>query len=296
MKRFSDEELTVLKDRYRLTTVSSPFPLSIRAIDLTNEAQLNHYLLKVREKVEAANLMVAASIFVKRYSFAVLSALYSMSVLNKHLNFSLENVSLETLDEEDALWLPSFKFHDLSIEAASNTDRFTWCNKVLECIFSNHVDVLFTHIMKVCKLPKLIMWENLHVYINWMYEELLNDLSLSSIHDRIEEDLHYILKKAPGYLFGSYHKNPFLRYDQPKTYNEESNQEIRVRKTCCFAYLTGTKGKHCKTCPVECGRQTGQEQRREGVLNIGRELSSPNRWANRKVHRIITRRSIGRFS
>ncbi|MFC3886654.1 (2Fe-2S)-binding protein [Bacillus songklensis] len=255
MKQFSDEELKIFKGNFRLTECSNASPLSIKAVDLTDEQQLKAYLIKVREKVEAANLTVAASLFIKRYSFAVLVALYSMSVLDKRLNFSVENVSVETLDEEDNLWLPSFKLHDLSIEETSRADRLIWRDDVLKQIFCHHVDVLFTHIMKVCKLPKLIMWENLYVYICWMYEQLLNDSQLHSIHKRIRSDFQYILKEGKGHLFGIYHQNPFLKYDQPDQFSEKDGQEVRIRKTCCFAYLTAMKGKHCKTCPVSCGRE-----------------------------------------
>ncbi len=260
MKQFSEAELKLLKENYRLTIASNPSPLSIKVIDLTDEVQLSDFLLKVREKIEAANLMVAASIFVKRYSFAVLSALYSMSVWNKRPNFSLENVSVETSDEEDARWLPSFKLHDLSVEEVSDGGRLMWRDSILQHIFSDHVNVLFTHIIKVCKLTKLIMWENLYVYICWMYEKLLNDASLSHIHHQIQEDFQYILKAAPGHLFGSYHRNPFLRYDKANSKNKAEDQDIRVRQTCCFAYLTAMKGQHCKICPVSCRRrQTGEQ-------------------------------------
>jgi ferric iron reductase protein FhuF len=259
MKRFREEELRVFKENFRLTERSSASPLSIKAIDLTDEQQLKIYLMKVREKVEAANLTVAASLFIKRYSFAVLVALYAMSVLNKRLNFSAENVSIETLDEADPLWLPSFKFEDLSFEEASDVDRLTWRDNVLKQIFYHHIDLLFTHIMKVCKLSKLIMWENLYVYICWMYEQLLNDPQLHSIHRRIRSDFQYILKEGKGHLFGTYPQNPFLRYDQPEQFNEKDDQEVRIRKTCCFAYLTAMKGKHCKTCPVSCRREESRE-------------------------------------
>lgn len=264
MKQFNETELKILKENYRLTIASNSSPLSIKIIELTDEAQLNDYLLRVREKIEAVNLMVAASLFVKRYSFAVLSALYSMSVWNKRLNFSLENVSLETFDEEDVFWLPSFKLGDLSVEEASDGERLAWRDGVLQHIFSHHVDVLFTHIIKVCKLTKLIMWENLYVYICWMYEKLLNDSSLSHIHHQIQEDFQYILKTGPGHLFGSYHRNPFLRYGKSKSENEEENQEIRVRQTCCFAYLTAMKGQHCKICPVNCRRRQAGEKEERG--------------------------------
>jgi ferric iron reductase protein FhuF len=254
MKPFREEEITVLQSRYRLTSCSLPSPLSIKGSDLLDEARLNDYLLKVKNKMEAVNLMVAASLFVKRYSFAVLSALYSMSVWNKSLNFSIQNISMETLNDDNQLWLPSFKFHDLSAAPCPEDNRSTWRETVLKNIFRHHVDALFTKIMRVSKLPKLIMWENLYIYILWMYNELLNDQSLSHIHVQIQEDLDYILQTGPGHLFGSYHKNPFIKYDQLPSYDEETGQEVKIRKTCCFAYLTIMKGQHCKTCPVICGR------------------------------------------
>ena len=252
MSSFTNEEMSALEEKYRFTRQSLPSSLSIQTADLLEDQRLYSYLIQVKEKIEAANTTVAASLFIKRYSFAVLIALYSMSALNKRLDFSLNNVSIETLDEANPLWLPSFRFHDLSVGEADNVNRLKWREEIVKQVFGGHVDPLFTHLKKQSKLSKLIMWENLYTYIRWMYQNLLDDSKLSTQHDIIADDFQYIVKEGTGSLFGSYHRNPFLRYDDPEQLIEKDGKLLQKRKTCCLSYLAGSKGKHCSICPITC--------------------------------------------
>ncbi|KMY53278.1 hypothetical protein AC623_04130 [Bacillus sp. FJAT-27231] len=254
MNSFTNEEMAALEERYRFTKQAASSSLSIQTADLLEDQRLYAYLIQVKEKIEAANTTVAASLFIKRYSFAVLIALYSMSSLNKKLDFSFKNVCIETLNEADTLWLPSFRFNDLSVEKASSLNRSKWREEIVQQVFSGHVDVLFTHLKKHSKLSKLIMWENLYTYIRWMYQNLLDDPERSTHHDLITEDFHYIVKEGTSSLFGSYHQNPFFRYEDQKELIEKDGKLIQKRKTCCLSYLAGSKGKHCSICPIVCKR------------------------------------------
>lgn len=250
MHSFTDKELAALKINYRLTTETSSS--SIRAADLLDDELLSSYLVQVKEKINAANTAVAASLFTKRYSFAALIALYSMSALNKKISFSLENVSIETLDEADPLWLPAFKFHDLAADQAEEPSRLQWREKIVKQVFAGHMNVLFTSLNKKSKLSKLIMWENLYTYICWMYRSLLDDDQWSSRHGTIEDDFHFIISEAAGSLFGPYHQNPLSRYSKQKQLTESGGTAAQKRQTCCLSYLAGAKGKQCSICPIAC--------------------------------------------
>ncbi|MEW9502520.1 iron reductase [Jeotgalibacillus marinus] len=250
MNSFTHEELKVLEKKYRLTVKTKPSVLSIPTVDLLDEQQLYTFLVHLKEKIKSANVMVAASLFVKRYSFAILIALYSMSALNKRVDFSINNISVETLEESDVLWLPSFKLDNLVIEEASDLNRLKWRDDILKQVFADHVDLLFTQINRTTKLSKKIMWENLYIYIRWMYQNLLDDSQFSGFHHTIANDFHYILKKATSSLFGSYDQNPFLIYNNSKQHIEQNNQTVLKRTTCCYSYLVGDKDNFCKICPI----------------------------------------------
>lgn len=253
MSTFTHKELEILQENYRLTMQTNPATLSIQTVDLLNEQQLYSYLTQVKEKTKTANLAVAASLFVKRYSFAVLIALYSMSVLNKRIDFSFENVSIETIDETNTLWIPSFKFYSLTLGETVDSSRLKWRDEILRQVFGNHMDVLFSQLYKKCKLSKLIMWENLYIYIQWMYKNLLDDPQYSHHHATIADDLHYILKEGKAPLFGSYQQNPFLKCCHPKQRLEKYDGVNHRRKTCCLSYLVGSKRTYCSICPIVCG-------------------------------------------
>lgn len=64
-----------------------------------------------------------------------------------------------------------------------------------------------------------------------------------------------MIHDAPGRLFGEYEKNPLSQFDGGHTFNEEAKGSVRIRKTCCLAYLLGeNEEKICTTCPIPVHR------------------------------------------
>ncbi|TSI07681.1 (2Fe-2S)-binding protein [Lysinibacillus sp. BW-2-10] len=250
LNTFTPKEMAMLQDNYRFTTKVNISNLPAQVSHLLNEDQLYLYLSSVKEQTKAANLSVAASLFVKRYSFAVLIALYSMSVLSKRINFSINNVSIQTLKESDLLWLPSIHFRDITLYPALQEDRNNWRNDIVNNIFANHIDILFNQLNTISKLPKRTMWENLYTYIVWMYKNLLQDRNHLDNHYLIKEDFNMITYGSEGYLFGTYEQNPFLEFRDSQDCSDILEGNSQKRKTCCLSYLTKSKGDFCKNCPI----------------------------------------------
>lgn len=248
MKSFTQDEFKILEEKYRLTIQTNPSTLSIQTKQLLHEDELKTFLTHVKERTKAANLAVAASLFVKRYSFAVLIALFSMSAFNKRIDYSFENISIQTLDDKDPLWLASIKLEQLNVTEIPQSDRAKWRNEVLSDIFNGNIEVLFNNLNKVSKLSKFIMWENVFVYIQWLYKNLLEDTNSSDLKQIIESDFNYITKECNGLLFGDYAKNPFLKFSVSPCSSSE-------RKTCCLSYLTESKGAFCNTCPIRFSKK-----------------------------------------
>ncbi|RAK16612.1 ferric iron reductase protein FhuF [Anoxybacillus vitaminiphilus] len=243
---FSESEIAQLK-KFRLSTEETNSPLSVRLDQLLCEDRLTAYLEMLRERIHAPNKAVAASMFMKRYSFLLIMSLYAMSVWNKSIHFDFKKIWMES-EDENKVWMPTFRFETLEYTKADN-DRQSWRKQVMTDLFANHTYVLVEVLADVSKLSKRILWENVAIYIFWLYESLMEDEKFAAIHDHLFADFHFIVQEAEGSLFGAYHKNPLFRFWKEKTFSIELQKEIRVRTTCCLYYQTAEDGARCQTCP-----------------------------------------------
>ncbi|WP_225986105.1 IucA/IucC family C-terminal-domain containing protein [Psychrobacillus glaciei] len=232
----------------RLTTERMHSELSIETTLLLDEQHLKEYVDTIRQRIGAANEKVAASLFMKRYAFLPAIYLYAMTSWNERLNVSYENVSIET-DNSKEIWLPNFHFHNLETEI-SRSNREKWRTTCIESLFKEHVSPIIELLSHITKVSKLILWENVVVYISWLYEKvLLEDRNSKEIVSRAKEDFHFIISHAPGNLFGDYGVNPISRF-----YKEDIDYDSRRRSTCCYSHLTTNK-QYCSTCPHFCKRR-----------------------------------------
>lgn len=228
--------------RFRLTTEEIDSPLSIEVESLLNEQHLVRYLENLGHHLETTDIKVSASIFVKRYAFLAVIYLYAMTSWDEKLNIAYENVSIET-DENNELWLPGFHFRDFKLESIQG-DRKEWRKRCIEDLFKNHITPILDLLSLTTKVSKLILFENIAVYIFWLYEKVfMEEGTPAYIVDRSKEDFQYILYEAEGSLFGNDDVNPLVRY-----YHEVGPNEVRKRSTCCYSYLTD-KNQYCSTCP-----------------------------------------------
>ncbi len=236
----------------RLTTEKNESPLSLQVINLLDENRMKEYLDILGSHIEAENYKAAGSIFIKRYAFLAVLYLYTMTSRDEMLSISFEDISIET-DVQAEVWLPRFYFSRLeSVSAGPNRDL--WRKNCIEALFKEHVYPIITCVAKVTRISKLILWENIAIYIYWLYETYFFQAEIEDeLLERAKEDFQFIVLQAEGKLFGDYHENPLKRFYKEKTYNERVKKEIRQRNTCCFAYLTKSN-KNCSTCPHICNR------------------------------------------
>jgi len=237
----------------RLTTEKIDSSLSVQVKDLLDEKVLCEYLKLVRRHIDASNDKVTGSIFIKRYAFLAVMYLYTMTSINEKLLISFDNLSIET-DEKTDVWLPSFYFSRIESEAVWQ-DREAWRRSCLEALFKEHLYPLINCVAKTTKVSKLVLWENIAIYIFWLYETVLQREEITKdIKEQAKDDFHFIIFQAEGELFGNYHENPLKRFYKEKIYYEEIDKELRQRTSCCFAYLTKSK-QHCSTCPCVFGNR-----------------------------------------
>jgi ferric iron reductase protein FhuF len=241
MNHFSKEELEHLS-RFRLSLDRSESALSIEAANLLEPDFLSSYLIKIQPRIHSDRLNVTGSMLVKRYAFLAAMALFSMTVFGKKMNTDPLNLTLET-DDLDPLWLPSFYFHSLESVSAGES-RDAWRDEILRDLFRNHLSKIVTIVSEKARISKLILWENIFLYVVWMYNTLLANIPEYVTIEQIQADYMYVVKEADGELFGEGMKNPFLPF-----YRE---QEQVTRQTCCLYYLTSEKRDRCSTCPKHC--------------------------------------------
>jgi len=236
--------------QFRLTTEKNPSNQSICLNELFNDHILLAYLKQAGTVIGSSNSKVTASLFIKRYAFLAAISLYAMTVLNKKINLSCHTISLQT-EEGDRSWLPRFYFPQLCVEVAS-TDRERFREEVIKDVFLNHISAMITQISNVTQQSKRILWENVAIYLFWLYEKVLTKINDNEIVKRAYEDYDYLINEAPGSLFGDIRENPLKKFYDNKKYVDGNKDEIRIRTTCCLYYRLEGSPKRCNTCPHNC--------------------------------------------
>ncbi|MCM3094028.1 MULTISPECIES: IucA/IucC family C-terminal-domain containing protein [unclassified Cytobacillus] len=233
--------------QFRLTRDSEESsPLTIKVGNLLDTTQTGAYLDKVKNHLGAPDKKTAASILLKRYAFLPVIYLYCMTSWNVKLDIRNENITIVSQDR-DGLWLPGFRFTRLHGQGAGK-EREQWREDAVRTLFSSHISPLLNKIASETKISKLILWENIAIYLFWLYEKVL---PLETCSERAAEDYRFILEEASGNLFGSETANPLRKFDSRKIVIESTGKTVRPRKTCCYSYLTSS-GKRCGTCPHSC--------------------------------------------
>ncbi|WP_053368089.1 IucA/IucC family C-terminal-domain containing protein [Bacillus sp. FJAT-27245] len=237
--RLTDTERGVLKD-FRF--VDEQVEGMVSAKTLLDPAAMHSLIERLKVTFQTDSDKVAASIFMKRYAFLAVLALYTMTAWNKKLDIRPENIYFEPPSDEPK-WLPKFFLKNTQTEEYAEADRQTLFRKGVSELFAGHINPVIETLAKTTGLSKLILWENTAVYIMWLYESKLENEPAAAA------DLDFLLCKAEGSLFGKYNRNPISKFYTEKTYVDELDEMVRIRQTCCFSYLTGEKAARCKTCP-----------------------------------------------
>ncbi|WP_209121381.1 IucA/IucC family C-terminal-domain containing protein [Alkalihalobacillus sp. BA299] len=223
--------------------------LAIPVVDMFDRDQLANYLNMVQKELQAPDLKVAASAFSKRYSYLiVVPAFYSLYMLNKQLNMSVNNLYLMSSASSER-WLPRIYLKDQRAYTPDTTEeRECSRNQLIESIFVNHLSPLWNELSEVCKIPKPILWENTAVYTFWIFESLLQRTDIpSELRDAIKVDFEFLLYEAQASIFKSLNENPIRAFYCEKT--NLDGKQVRVRKTCCFYYALSKDGDMCNGCP-----------------------------------------------
>jgi ferric iron reductase protein FhuF len=240
------EEKQYLVENFRLCEQASAGEEVIPLLMMLDHAFLSGYLNKVKEHFGTDKLAVAASQYVKRLGYLMaVPALFTMTVYGKKINAGLGNISLVSKCA-NGKWMPHLLVRDLSITKPGIEGREEWREALLKELFVNISEVLHG-ISIVSSVPKSILWENVAIYVFWLYEKrLAEEIPFGSKND-VSGDYDYMIHQAPGSLFGEA-ENPLRRFFGSKG-APSSTDHIRTRKTCCLYYELDPDGGYCSTCP-----------------------------------------------
>ncbi|GIN20740.1 IucA/IucC family C-terminal-domain containing protein [Siminovitchia fordii] len=241
--RLSHQEIQKLKE-YRLAVADASE--SVDYASLLDEKRLPAFLAWLTGRIGAPNACVTSSILTKRMGFYAVIHLYAMTALEKKLNVNLQGLKL--VDQSgDGLWIPDFFLGD--VEALEpREDHNEWRAAVIEGLFAHCITPLIQLLKEQTRLSEKVMWENVAIYIHWIYEKLID----GEFRNRAIADYYYLLYEAPGKLFGPYEENPLTSFAK----------SAGGRKTCCLSYMLRKQEKRtCSPCPL---RHAGSEFNKDG--------------------------------
>ncbi|MED4225369.1 siderophore-iron reductase FhuF [Neobacillus cucumis] len=204
---------------------------------------------------------------IKRHAFIAVLSLYVMSKWNKQLNMSLNNIKME-FPEQGQNWLPSLSLEDDRAQTWNGHHRHEWRKQILTSLFAENIDPLIRQLEKSTGITRVILWENIAVYLFWLYETELKDHKDATVNG----DFTYLLFGAEGSIFGTYSLNPLQRYFGDPANMINYNNEVRMRSTCCFSYQLKARNR-CKTCPCTQKTQNGRCQDGKGIYCSVRSIT-----------------------
>ncbi|EME73104.1 (2Fe-2S)-binding protein [Bacillus sonorensis] len=237
MLNLKEKELESLL-RFRLGTKRTGSLLSVKGGQLLNEDFLKRYLHEMKGRLNAPNEKVAASLMLKSCGMLVALHFYLFTVFGKRLPGDPSLMSWE-IDDESQGWLPSFYF-DRGAEIAEGS-REEQLKKLTEDVFKHHVSQLITSCCQTCSISKRILWENIAVYLFWMYGTVQTEMTDPEMKKRAKRDFYFLLYEAEPELFGL-SEHPFAGF-----YPGQAKEQ--TRSTCCLYYATDKNGVTCSTCP-----------------------------------------------
>jgi ferric iron reductase protein FhuF len=225
---------------FRLVREENDDPLSANAGRLLLPGEMEMYLNRLAKELDAP-IHAAGSLFIKRYSFLAVIYLFSFTAGNCRLDVSFPNITVVSAYKK-GMWLPGFYLKNKGSVQTESEPR----EDGLGALFSDHIQILLERVSKAAGVSRYILWENIAVYIYWLYESILAD-EHHEVKARGADDYACLLG-LPGKLFGM-KDNPLKKYHSPE-------KGAKIRKTCCLSNLIADSMR-CTTCPKACRLSEG---------------------------------------
>ncbi len=206
---------------------------------MMNSAGANTYLKTNEYQIGSSLPKVAASLLSKRIAFIAVAHLYTMTVFNATLSSQPKDWALIST-VKNGLWILDFYLIEEQIERMTG-DRDTWKKEAVQKWFQQLIAPAVCSLCLATGLSKKTVWENIRIYIDWLYLDVLTDPQYNSIQTSVEKDYHWITEPTMKFLGNNHLKNPFAAL--PRFQRSQ-------RETCCLSHLLDRGAKKCKNCPL----------------------------------------------
>ncbi len=210
--------------------------------DLLQEPICRQFLQQQMKNWHAPHIVVAASMFAKRYAQMVVSStLFSLVHYQIVLCLTVDKV---VYGDDHTLQIPLDDIHVLQINDEMREKQY---EKLFRQLFAEQIKPLFEVLQKVTKIKSSVLWENVAVRINSVYQKLLAQDLTDRQKKQIYQDFFY-LNNANGAIFGL-KENPISHYI--KIGQELENNPCR--ETCCLFHKLEKKKEaltYCQVCPL----------------------------------------------
>ena len=196
LNQLMDKEMQYLVDNFRLMNQVED-EVSIPLVQLLDEAFLITYLNDLKKNFKTDNLFVIASQFMKRLGFIMtVPSLYAMTMYNRKLDVRLSNSYLVSKDVNDK-WMPYLYVKNKSLTKLELSDRLHHREEIVYELFNN-LSMIIQKISAVASVPKPILWENVAIYVYWLYETRMKNNITGDLDTQVRRDFHYLLYEVPG--------------------------------------------------------------------------------------------------
>lgn len=246
------QQWQVLRDKFLLIPAfERDKQFSAPLTQLLDPGFCNAFLDELAVPLGAPNAKITASLLSKRLAFLFTAGpLVAMTLFNQALDLSVENVILEF--RHDQMWqsrLPLLRLQTGPFNIVQQPqDRDAWRERMLHRLFAGNLSIVWDALRASSGVSSNVLWENLAVRIFSLYERRMHTLATTDIERaRIEDDFDYIVRRAPGEIFGL-SRNPLTRFHLPFT--PQAGKPVRFRRTCCFYFRATRPPEYCTVCPL----------------------------------------------
>jgi ferric iron reductase protein FhuF len=204
-----------------------------------NTSEVTLFLKDGQNEIGSSLPKVTASLISKRLAFIAVAHLYTMTVYNASLSSEPQDWMIISKKKND-LWIPHFYLKEDKVERLSG-DRDSWKTAVVQKWINQ---LIFPAVHSLCNatgLSKKTLWENIRIYIDWLYLDVLSEIEDESNRKIVQEDYRWLTDPTKEFLKCSEEGNPFVA-----CHNLQKGQ----RETCCLSHLLDRGAKKCNNCPL----------------------------------------------
>ncbi|WP_429841299.1 Fe-S oxidoreductase [Brevibacillus sp. FIR094] len=238
-----------IAQRFDLTSKPRPNALfSMKARDLVDPTHMNELVQIYAPLIKAHELTAAGTYISSWLTSPSLGLSYMISVWNRALTMTLDNMTIELFYEDD---YPQFAFvipaYEIVEAPTSVAERAIWLKECYRAYFQDFLHPLLTTLAKVTGNPEAMLWGQFPTKFNYHTDAFVALVEQDSIKQQVMADYDVLCHQLEGESFGL-QKNPFRVRVRWIEDIRDPQAKVRIKNQCCLYYKTGEQ-KYCYTCP-----------------------------------------------